>query len=304
MTNPTTPAITPEKIAEWRALLAKATSGPWKQHLVDDTTIVASDFEIGTTWPGGGLCADRDFVASTEIHEANAALIVAAVNAFPALLNIAASAIAAPATPDEVREGWRDERKEICAELCCIDEPGVALRFVKGLREDLKRAYARHDELIRSWDPATPTERQELDRLRRGWGPSTPTTHMQRWADARDFLNWIAEVEEAADIRDDDDGDPEDVETTLDRVNTAVGSARSKAAKRFGEIVARPPSAFDLSFAEGLTAMRSMLASFVENGGDTPCKILAQSMRLNWSAAWGDDPDRPAPPPAKGGSDA
>jgi len=31
---------------------------------------------------------------------------------------------------------------------------------------------------------------------------------------------------------------------------------------------------------------------------------LAQSMRLNWSTAWGDDPDRPAPPPAKGGSDA
>lgn len=294
MTDTTTPAITPEKIAEWRALLAKATSGPWKQHLVDDTTIVASDFEIGTTWPGGGLCADRDFVASTEIHEANAALIVAAVNALPALLDLAEGALAKAKTESE-------ERKEICEELGCITEPGVPLRFVRGLREDLKRAYARNDELIRSWDAATLTERQELDRLRRGWGPSTPTTHMQRWADARDFLNWIAEVEEAADIRDDDDGDPEDVETTLDRVIVAVGSARSKAAKRLGEIVARPPSAFDLSFIEGLTEMRKMLTLFVENGGDTSCKMLAQSMRLNWSAAWGDDPDRPAPPPAKGG---
>jgi len=48
--------LTPEKIEELRGLLAKATPGPWKNHLVDDTTIVASNgFEIGTTWPGGSV---------------------------------------------------------------------------------------------------------------------------------------------------------------------------------------------------------------------------------------------------------
>ena len=71
---------------ELEGLLAKATKGPWKQHLVDDTTIMAGDFEIGSTWPEGGADADLDFNSPTELHEANAALIVAAVNALPELI--------------------------------------------------------------------------------------------------------------------------------------------------------------------------------------------------------------------------
>lgn len=78
--------LTPEKIEELRGLLAKATPGPWKNHLVDDTTIVASNgFEIGTTWPGGSVY--NGFVDPAEQHEINAALIVAAINALPALLD-------------------------------------------------------------------------------------------------------------------------------------------------------------------------------------------------------------------------
>lgn len=77
--------LTPEKIEELRGLLAKATPGPWKNHLVDDTTIVASNgFEIGTTWPGGSVY--NGFVDPAEQHEINAALIVAMRNALPALL--------------------------------------------------------------------------------------------------------------------------------------------------------------------------------------------------------------------------
>lgn len=274
------PAITPEKIA---AAVERFLT--WKLPDSVCADVCATDRDYARRYPG--LRSGTNLLTADEARQMIEHLL-------PALLDLAEGALAKAKTESE-------ERKEICEELGCITEPGVPLRFVRGLREDLKRAYARNDELIRSWDAATLTERQELDRLRRGWGPSTPTTHMQRWADARDFLNWIAEVEEAADIRDDDDGAPEDVETTLDRVTVAVGSARSKAAKRLGEIVARPPSAFDLSFIEGLTEMRKMLTLFVENGGDTSCKMLAQSMRLNWSTAWGDDPDRPAPPPAKGG---
>jgi len=78
--------LTPEKIEELRGLLAKATPGPWKNHLVDDTTIVASNgFEIGTTWPGGSVY--NGFVDPAEQHEINAALIVAMRNALPALLD-------------------------------------------------------------------------------------------------------------------------------------------------------------------------------------------------------------------------
>ena len=86
--------LTPEKIEELRGLLAKATPGPWKNHLVDDTTIVASNgFEIGTTWPGGSVY--NGFVDPAEQHEINAALIVAMRNALPALLDLASKA---PAT--------------------------------------------------------------------------------------------------------------------------------------------------------------------------------------------------------------
>ena len=46
-------------------------------------------------------------------------------------------------------------------------------------------------------------------------------------------------------------------------------------------------------FEGGLQAMREMLARFVENGGDTPCKTLAESMRANWDPSWGKDPGRP-----------
>lgn len=42
----------------------------------------------------------------------------------------------------------------------------------------------------------------------------------------------------------------------------------------------------------GLQDMREMLACFVEQGGDT---TTANSMRLNWSPEWGDDPGQPNP---------
>jgi hypothetical protein len=46
----------------------------------------------------------------------------------------------------------------------------------------------------------------------------------------------------------------------------------------------------DEAFVAGLQAMREMLARFVEQGGDT---AIAQSIRLNWRADWGEDPGQP-----------
>lgn len=89
------------------------------------------------------------------------------------------------------------ELAEICKELGCTTKPGVALRFVKELRRDLGRAHERHGELLHSWDQATPTERQELDRLRRGWGPSTPTERMARRTDLREANSVIERAMDA-----------------------------------------------------------------------------------------------------------
>lgn len=99
----------------------------------------------------------------------------------------------------EYVEGWhqgdgRPELAEICQELGCTTAPGVALRFAKELRRDLGRAHQRHVELIQTWDDASPTERQELDRLRRGWGPSTPTERMARRTDLQAAMRSVEEA--------------------------------------------------------------------------------------------------------------
>lgn len=44
------------------------------------------------------------------------------------------------------------------------------------------------------------------------------------------------------------------------------------------------------AFVDGAQAMREMLARFVEHGGDS---TTAQSIRLNWNPAWGNDPGKP-----------
>lgn len=145
-------------------------------------------------------------------------------------------------------EGLKTERKEICAELGCIDEPGVPLRFVKGLREDLSRAHAREVELLQTWDKATPTERQELDRLRRGWGPSTPTTHQKRWQDVRDCMT---QIERAYELCSPDDDEDETAQRTLEKVSTALFAAIGFCSERMQEIHQHPGDKPDYSFTEG-----------------------------------------------------
>lgn len=113
----------------------------------------------------------------------------------------------------EFVEGWyqgdgRPELAEICQELGCTTKPGVALRFAKEMRRDLGRAHQRHVELIQTWDEATPTERQELDRLRRGWGPSTPTERMARREDLKAAMHSIEAAMTAVLPDDKEEGEP------------------------------------------------------------------------------------------------
>lgn len=65
-----------------KELLAKATPGPWKISLTDDTSIINADRREVCT-------ADGDYNSPDDwpLMEANAALIVAAVNSLPALLS-------------------------------------------------------------------------------------------------------------------------------------------------------------------------------------------------------------------------
>jgi hypothetical protein len=91
----------------------------------------------------------------------------------------------------------KDELAAICAVVGCQDKPGVALRFVSELRRDNQRAHERQVELLRTWEDASLTERQELDRLRRGWGPSTPTERMARRTELIKAMHVIARAMDA-----------------------------------------------------------------------------------------------------------
>lgn len=59
-------------------LAEAATPGPWKQHLVDDTTVICSHGDVCCTFANGGRDDDVDFDTDTERCEANAAFIAAA----------------------------------------------------------------------------------------------------------------------------------------------------------------------------------------------------------------------------------
>ena len=110
----------------------------------------------------------------------------------------------------------KDELAAICAVVGCIEKPGVALRFVSELRRDNQRSYERQVELLRTWEDASPTERQELDRLRRGWGPSTPTERMARRTDLVAAMHVISRAMDAV-VPD----DKEDEDLTRDHFQTA-----------------------------------------------------------------------------------
>jgi hypothetical protein len=80
--------FSPARIAELRALAEKATKGPWRQHLVDDTVIIDYDGNtIAETFPEGGVDDKIDYDTDTEQREHNAAFIAAARDALPAALD-------------------------------------------------------------------------------------------------------------------------------------------------------------------------------------------------------------------------
>ena len=91
MTEPTTPAIKPEKIAELRALLAKATPGPYEQVDEPDAATVRAQGLYGPTI----LVGDASDIAWS----------VAVREHMPALLDLASSALSAQA-----ERGWREKR--------------------------------------------------------------------------------------------------------------------------------------------------------------------------------------------------
>jgi len=97
-----TEKITREEIEALLKLAVAATPGPWKQHLVDDTTVICSQREICCTFAKGGLSDDLDFNSDTEQFEVDAAFIAAANPVvLKALCTLALQALAMQPRPIE-----------------------------------------------------------------------------------------------------------------------------------------------------------------------------------------------------------
>lgn len=111
-------------IEELRALLAKATPGPWRLHLVDDTTIISPAGEVATTCDSSQTEREDGYNIEYEQMEADAALIVAMRNAMPALLDAASRIRALSAENEALWIGDADTRRAIGDRFCLVPPDG------------------------------------------------------------------------------------------------------------------------------------------------------------------------------------
>ena len=84
MTDWTTARVTPEKLAELRRLLDAATPGPWRDEMMQGKGVTLTAIIAGRPNPD-----DLRVIGSTLAHN-DARVLIAAVNALPALLDAAA----------------------------------------------------------------------------------------------------------------------------------------------------------------------------------------------------------------------
>ena len=84
MTDWTTARVTPETLAELRRLLDAATPGPWRDEMMQGDGVTLTAIVAGKPNPD-----DLRVVGSTLAHN-DARVLIAAVNALPALLDAAA----------------------------------------------------------------------------------------------------------------------------------------------------------------------------------------------------------------------
>lgn len=144
----------------------------------------------------------------------------------------------------------------VCQELGCVAKSGVALRFVQDLRKQLSQAHERQDWLLRSWDDATITERQELDRMRRGWGPTTPTERMRRKDDVRAAMHCISSAMSDVTLSE------EDAEAADPEVNRLLDEAHERLREHYAATIAilddmeEPLPRPDLDYSEVVACLK------------------------------------------------
>lgn len=153
------------------------------------------------------------------------------------------------------------ERAEICKVLGCVDKPGVPLRFVQDLIKRNSDQWARINELLRSWDKANPTERQELDRMRRGWGPSSPTERMYRRENVASCLRAIeAAMGELTVSEEESESVPSEAQIYLDAAHAGLARHQETIIGLLQGIATDPAEWPDIKAAEERGAMQAQIA--------------------------------------------
>ena len=141
-----------KSIEELRALLAKATPGPWEVDYLDKNgqrVIRQEHIEIATLWHHSVGSIEKEM-------EANAALIVAMRNALPALLDLATASLAREG------EGATDQPKEGDANAKAADETINRLRAEN--TDLIHREKVRREAINKSMNDANERADREQDR--------------------------------------------------------------------------------------------------------------------------------------------
>ena len=159
------------------------------------------------------------------------------------------------------------ELTAICQALGCVDKPGVPLKHVLDLIDRKAKAYAREIEVLKMWDKASPTERQELDRFRRGWGPSSPTERELRRRDVASALQAVSIAMTEVSVSEEECDDvPEEARTRLDEAHGRLSHAHTSLLAVLRVITEDPQEWPDIRAAEerGARAMRKVLIEMVD----------------------------------------
>ena len=101
------PDLTPEKLAELRRLLDAATPGPWRDEMMQGKGVTLTAIIAGRPNPD-----DLRVIGSTLAHN-DARVLIAAVNALPALLDAAAERDELAAAWDEGHQAGHEDARAV-----------------------------------------------------------------------------------------------------------------------------------------------------------------------------------------------
>ena len=171
--------FTPERIAQLREILAKATPGEWHVPPHNESSVYGGAALVAITYPCGNGTGGTEVGGCTEESNANARQIVAAVNTLPAALD-EIERLQNTVHARSYEHGLADSRgrvKVLEAQLSHVTAERDSLidqvRAMSGVSATLSRVTAERDEAVRVMEPfARAVEKADGRARGSGFAPS------------------------------------------------------------------------------------------------------------------------------------